>query len=364
MLLLVASAFAVPTLNEHFDSGALPAGWKSGAQGSGGKPSAVAYAGGEVVLTTKANDKRFATIQKTVEIRGAAWIKVGGKVTVDVASPARDAVCGVFVQFDRSPLQAAHACVPGPEPLVFTRFLPVPAGVYMVDVGAMLDAPGTVRVDDVTVEVVLPEDKRLERGHFNYHWIGYEGFSEAQLSANDETLDKLVIFFGTGEPADIDYWWFKDLDTIEQYTGRREEGQVSGRTIASIRRNDPHELVRVMASAWGDPPSALLEGIAVYIDGEYDGRDPKLATRAMVGSHEAPELDVLLDDARFAALPEATAKLTAGAFVGWIVDTKGKDTLKALCGKLGAGSSGNVKALEEVLGMPIADVQKAFWAGI
>lgn len=355
MLLFVGTALAVPLVLEHFDAAALPATWRTDLKVGKG----LSFEGGGAVLTTGAKDKRFGAAWTTVEVRDAEWIKVGATLTVDVTAPTADAVCGLYVEIDGAPLLAAHTCTPGTTTVV--RYLPMPAKAYEVKLGLKLELPGTVRADDVSLEIVRPELKTVSRGAFTYHWLGYDGFTEAQLVANDERWAKVIGVFG-GSPK-VDYWWLKDQDTVEQYSGRRELGVRKGSSIYSTLRGDTRQLVDLAGTAWGAPPVWLLDGVSVWLDGEYDDKEPRMYLRGQVAAGAAPALADLLDPVRYAAMPEATRKLAAGAFVSWVVSTGGEATLVTLGKAAGSGTSG-AKAVEAALGKPIAEVEAAFRSGL
>jgi hypothetical protein len=365
--LLLPAAVALPLLSERFDAPGLPAGWKAGvgAQIGGGAASAYTFADGAVVMTAAPHTKRFTTISKKMELRDVSWLQVDARsksAGIDADAGNDGAVCGVFVRFEGGPIQGLRPCVPNPDWTPSTRVFAVPKGARDVEVGLFLSVPGTATIDDLVVEPVDPGWKTASRGHFVYHWLDRDGFSEAQLAGNDDRYDALVAFFGIKPPPTLEYFRYDDVDALERYTGRHVDAMVDGNTIHTLRRAESHEMVAILSRTWGDPPPMFTEGLAIHLAGEWDGREAKAVARGLVGRGEAPALATLLDTAAFRGLPEATAYPLAGAFLDWIVATQDAARVKALYGQLHAGASvaDNQKALEAALGKSTADLDAAF----
>ncbi|MFN7147280.1 MAG: hypothetical protein ACK4YP_26165 [Myxococcota bacterium] len=363
MLLLASSALALPLLVERFDSPELPAGWKTGiaVQTGGGKPSAATVEDGALVLRAEPKTKKFTAATRKLELREVEWIKVDGRVRTEGVAADTTGPCGVVVRFEGGAFTQAGPCAAA-DWTAFTRYFAVPKGARDVEVGFLLPAAGTARLDELLVEPASPPWRSVGRGGFTYHWLGDSAFREDLLVANDETLDRAAALIGAPPAGKIDYWQYGSLDTIEQYTGVRADGHVDGATIHTIYRTDPQRIMRVVARAWGSPPPLLAEGLAVSFAGEWGGRDLRQSARAL--GDKAPTLEALLDPKTFRALPPEAAYPVAGAFAQWVTATRGPDTLKALYGQLKADApvADNRKALEAGLGMPLAEADTALRA--
>ncbi len=365
MLLLVTTALALPLLSERFDTTALPAGWKTAiaVQTGGGPPSAYAVEDGALVLRAEKRTKRFTAVSRKMELRDVTWVRVEARVRTEGVDPAaaEPGPCGVYVRFEGGAMEQAGPCVAA-DWTPFVRYFGVPTGARDVEVGFLLPAAGTARVDDLLVEPVTPDWRTVSRGSFTYHWLGQDAFREDQLAANDETFDRAAALFGADPKVHIDYHRYGSLDAIDQYTGARLEAHVRGTTVHTLFRTDTAAIVKVLARAWGNPPPLLADGLGVSFAGEYDGREIKLTSRSL--GAEAPTLDALLDPRTFRALPPPKSMPVAGAFVQWVTATKGQDTVKALYGKLRADApvAENRAALEAALGMPLAEADKALRA--
>jgi hypothetical protein len=366
VLLLVTSALALPLLVERFDANALPAGWKSAValQTGGGKPSEAVVTDGALAITAGPKTKKFTAVSKKLELRDVAYLKVQARVRTEGVDPAAaNGVCGVFVRFEGGQMTQAGPCAAA-DWAPFTRTFVVPEGARDVEVGFLLSTAGTARMDDLLVEPVTPDWKGVNRGGFTYAWLGGDTFREDQLVANDETFDRAVALLGAAPKERVVYRKYANLDAIEEYTGVRAEHVVRPGEIHTVVRTDAYGILEALAPAWGNPPAFLREGLGVAFVGEWAGRDPRQAARALAGDGKAPSLGALLDPKQFAILPADVSYPVAGAFVQWLTATKGNEAVKALYGALKADGSvaDNTKALETALGMKLADADAALRA--
>jgi hypothetical protein len=217
-------------------------------------------------------------------------------------------------------------------------------------------------VDELVVDKATPDMKSLVRGRFVYHWLGGDSFSEAALEANDTKFAELAGFFGAPASLKLDYWKYPDAASLEAYSGQSGPYRATPTAVHTGLRNDTRAMTAALAQAWGNPGPLLFEGLAVHLAGEWEGRDPRLSTRQQVGAGTASSLAALLDPAKFAAEPPEKSFVQAGAFVAWVVQTKGAATLKQCFAAVQAGASpaANQAALEGVLGAPLAKLEADF----
>ena len=365
LLLLSRPALALPLVFERFDVSELPAGWKVGIAVStgGGAASTYALEEGGLVMRTEPRAKRFTAVSRKSELRDVSWIRVQARTRTEgvAADVPATATCGVFVRFEGGPIQSTRPCANTTEWTPFTRYYAVPKGARDVEVGFLVTTAGTVRVDDLVVEPVTPDVKTLRRDHLVYHWLGSDAFTEDHLVANGELYDQLAALCGGTSAVAVEYWKYADPDTLEQYTGRRDDSQVVGDAIHTLRRKDIYGLVEILSRPWGTPPAFLVKGLAVQLAGDWDGRDIKMLVRGLVGRGEAPPLATLLDPATFGALPESTSLPLAGAFVTWVVATHGHPMVQTLFGQLKSEATveANREAMEAALGMTLAEADSA-----
>lgn len=366
LALLAPAAFALPLLVERFD--AEPQYWDERvAEGKGGPSSKYVIGGGVITFTADDRTKKFVSYGHRVALRGVEWLDVSAKVTVSgVNNPSATAICGAFIRFDTGLVVPTRPCDARADTAPHRRYIPVPPTSRDMEVGVLLSAAGTVTVDDLVVDTTPPELKTLVRGGFVYHWLGNDAFREEQLEANDLKLAELSSFFGTKPGTKLDYWKYPDVATLEMFAGVRRDYIVSGTRIDTVLRNDTRALVAALSAAWGSPPVMLFEGLAVHLASDWDGRDPKLTTRTQVNDGTAPSLVTLLDPAKFAAEPPERAYPQAGAFISWIVATKGAAAVQACF----AGTSSaktvaqNQAAIEAALGAPLGTIEAEFRASL
>ena len=96
-----------------------------------------------------------------------------------------------------------------------------------------------------------------------------------------------------------------------------------------IRCLGPHEDAHLLSFRIAVPESVFLrEGIAMYFDGEYNGKENTRAAKEF--ALENPQYDIfrLLDNDRFYDLPEEVSYPLSGAFTGWIIRKFGMERWK------------------------------------
>lgn len=364
--LLANAAFALPLLVERFDT--APDGWKERvAAGKGGASGKIVIAEGVVTLTADKHTRRFVALGRRVTLRGYLWLDVSAKVTVTgLQNPADNAVCGVFIRFDTGETVPTRHCDARTDSEPHHRFIPIPAAARDMEVGVMLTTAGTVTVDDLLVATDPPDLKSVVRGSFNYRWLGNDSFRDDQLEANDGRFAELSAFFGVKAGSRLDYWKYKDAATLETFTGRRGDSVVSPTRVDTIFRNDTRALIESLSSGWGQPAGFVFEGLAVHLIGDWDGRDPRLATRTAVNGGTAPSLATLLDPVKFAAERPESAFTQAGAFMSWVVATRGVEAVKACFAGTSPERSAaeNQAAIEAALGAPLAKLEADFRASL
>jgi hypothetical protein len=123
-------------------------------------------------------------------------------------------------------------------------------------------------------------------------------------------------------------------------------------TMHSIFATDRHEIVHVLARPWGLPPALVLEGLAVYLSGAWQGKPVATYAKGLVDGGWIALAD-LLDSNAFRAKPDLATYAIAGALVEWMVaQPDGKARLRALYGKVGysASAADSRRAMEAILG--------------
>ncbi|MEW6433879.1 MAG: hypothetical protein AB1730_20430 [Myxococcota bacterium] len=161
---------------------------------------------------------------------------------------------------------------------------------------------------------------------------------------------QLVEFFGEAPPGRVRVWWYRSPAEKRALVGaeRTQFAKPWRREIHVNALGFPHpvikhELVHAMAAPWGAPPFGatasllglaphigIVEGFAVAADDPADELTLHEWTAAMKKQGLLPDVRTLMEPRGFYAAPASRAYSTAGSFIRWLADTKGKARLRAL----------------------------------
>lgn len=161
---------------------------------------------------------------------------------------------------------------------------------------------------------------------------------------------QLTDFFGTTPPGKVRIWWYRSAAEKRQLVGadRTQFAKPWRREVHVNALGFPHpvlkhELVHAMAGPWGAPPFGatarffgllphigVIEGFAVAADDPADELTLHEWAAAMKQRGLLPDVRTLLEPQGFYSAPAARAYATAGSFIRWLADAKGKDRLRAL----------------------------------
>ncbi|MCZ6601427.1 MAG: hypothetical protein O6952_00310, partial [Planctomycetota bacterium] len=259
-------------------------------------------------------------------------------------------------RFGRRALQRTRVLSGTNDSLEVARRLEVPEGAEEITVGCFLSMPGKAWFDDVMIEAVEPPAwKTAETEHYRYHWLAGDAVWEQARKYNERSYVLVSEFFERRDPVKVAYYKYPDRDTKEEYTGNRGNAHIRGEDIHSIWPSDRHEIVHILCREWGDPPAILGEGIAVYLSGKWLGKSLKEAGREVAAGGKWVSIANLLDTGKFRSHSDLLTYPIAGSFVQWLVETRGKETLRKLYGgmKNTASSEDNRRAFKEVLGLSV-----------
>jgi len=238
------------------------------------------------------------------------------------------------------------------------RRLPVPEGADEVTVGCFLSMPGRAWFDDVRIEAVEPPKwEETRSGRTVYRWLPGDRIPEEARRFNRESWKLVSEFLGVEGPAGVLYVKYPDVAVKEEYSGRGGHGHVQADEIHTVWATDRHEIVHILARAWGDPPALLGEGLAVHLSGEWQGRPVREAARAILARGKWISFDDLLDTQAFRQRDDIVSYGIAGAFSAWIVEAHGKEKLRALFARLKAAApvEENRRLFLEILGLDPAE---------
>jgi hypothetical protein len=360
--LLASPGQASPILEERFDDPGALSRWKAvdGARVGPDPASRASLDGGALLLEADAGTRRWLSLERSTRLAGARWVRVSARVrTADVdPSRARYANCNLYAHFPRGPVLPLRGFA-GTNPwTVAARRLPVPAGAEEMTVACFLSMPGRAWFDDVRVEAVEPPKwEEARAGRTVYRWLRGDGVPEKARAYNLESWRLVSGFLGAEGPAEILFVKYPDVAVKEEYSGTGGNAHVQGDEIHTIWPTDRHEIVHILARAWGDPPALLGEGLAVHLSGEWQGRPVLEAARAILESGKWIPLDDLLDTLAFRQKDDLVTYGIAGAFSQWIAEAHGKEKLRALFGRLRAAApvEENRRLFVEILGVDLRE---------
>lgn len=157
-------------------------------------------------------------------------------------------------------------------------------------------------------------------------------------------------FFGARPPGKVRVWFYPSAAEKQRLVGAkhthfakpwRREVHVHG--LAFPHPVIKHELVHAMAAPWGAGPFGvtatlgglfphvgIIEGLAVAADNPVDELSLHQWAAAMKKKGLLPGVAGLMTNDGFYAAPHTRAYTTAGSFLRYLGDTRGKDRLRAL----------------------------------
>lgn len=367
MRFLLAVVLAVPgqdtpLLQERFDDAGALSRWKAvdGARVGADPPSRASLDGGALLLEADAATRRWLSLERPVPVAAAKWVRVSARVRTEGVDPsrARYANCNLYVRFPQGPVQPLRVFA-GTNPWTpVARRLPVPEGAGEVTVACFLSMPGRAWFDDVRVEAVEPPKwEQAREGRYVYRWLPGDGVPERARKYNLESWKLVSGFLGAEGPAEVLFVKYPDAAAKEEYSGMGGNAHVQGDEIHTLWPTDRHEIVHILARAWGDPPALLAEGLAVHLSGDWQGRPVLEAARAILESGKWIPLDDLLDTRAFRQKDDLVAYAIAGAFSQWVSEERGKEKLRALYGSLRASAPAgeNRRLFAETLGLDLGE---------
>lgn len=361
MLLLVGQI-----LQEPFDDPKSLKSWErmDGAVTGDGPASKASIDSGALLLEVDLTTRRFLALTRTLPVGDARFVRCSARMKTEAVSPekARYANCNLFIRFDERPLVGTRLLTGTNGWTRVARRLPVPEGSKAITIGCFLSMPGKTWFDDVRVEAVDPPSwKTAATKHYAYRYLPGDDVPEQARRYNEGSYEIVSKYFEVKAPVTVTYFKYPDLDVKEEYTGIRGNAHREGNEIHSIWASDRHEIVHILCVGWGDPPALLAEGIAVYLSGQWQNRTIPDAAREIGKAGRWVPLGEILDTGAFRRHSDLVTYPVSGAFVLWIAEEHGKEKLHRLYGALknASATAQNRKALEEILGLSIAEADRA-----
>lgn len=350
-------------LVERFETAASLGTWSHliGASIGDGATSRFEWDEGSLRLEAHEDTQRWYAVMRDVRVDDARCIRVRARMRAEGvnASQARYKNANLFLRFPDGRIELVKYVDGTSDWAVVVRRFRVPEATESVRIGCFLSVPGRLWFDDIEIDTVS-DDWSIERhGRFEYHFQTGESLSEESIAFNEESLRLVSEYLEIEAPDRIRYVKYRDLDMIEEYTGRRGNAHRSGATIHSIWPTDRHEVVHILADGWGDPTPLLGEGLAVFLSGQWQGKPIREFTRRMVDTEDWVSLASLLSADDFFRKPERVTYAIAGAFVEWVDATYGRGTVRELYSWLGIHGTAaeNRATMERVLGLSLEEAE-------
>ena len=367
-------AAAPVLLAEHFDGAHALEVWQEvdgRVDGTGtGTTSTITLADGAVRIEGQADTNRWRSLERTVALGGAAWFRMAARMKTDglVLDGVHRPMCYVYARFTDAGGKRVGEVVATRNLLGTTpwtpvaRRYPVPAGAANLTVGLFLSLPGRAWFDDVEVSVsAAPEWHEAIEGHYHYHWLAGDEVPDGKRRFNSESYRITAEFLGLDPAAgqEVGYFKYPDKAIKEELMGDPGNAYaLTDGTMHSIFASDRHEIVHLLARAWGDPPALVAEGLAVHMSGGWQGQSV-VAYAKGIAERDWIAIPDLIDSGAFRARPDLVTYAIAAAFIEWILaQPDGKTKLKTLYGKLENRASADVnrRAMEDILGATAVDI--------
>jgi hypothetical protein len=363
-LLAPAHAAERVLLEEHFDSAATLEGFSQeiGARVGAGPMSVASWQDGALRLDVKPGDQRFLAMGRSLEVEPGTWLKVSVRMRTEGVDPAaaRYRNCDVYVIFEGHAVRALPILT-GTQPWTpLQAWFQVPAGVSRAELGLFLSMPGSAWFDDLVVTNGDPGFTTLAQGPYVYHWLADDPISDGHRARNEAELERIRGFLDVPAGQPIHYWKYPDRETKQAISSQGGNAHVAGGAIHSVWPVDNHEIVHLLAVAWGDPPALLAEGLAVHLSGGWQHQPVRGYARGLLEADQWIALPALLETRSFRQRDDLITYALAGAFVEWVLLTHGKATLRALYGAPSLhDAAGFEAALREHLGMGAEQADQA-----
>jgi hypothetical protein len=358
-------------LHETFTSAGALGRWQvvAGLVRGDGPASAVDWDAGAARLSADRTTRVFRALARDVPVAGARWGRLSGRMRTEGVDPsgARHADCNLFLRHANG--------IAGTAPLAGTRGwtevrrrIALPPGTERVTVGLFLAVPGRAWFDDVRLERAdAPAWSEEIEGHYRYRVLPGDAVPPEARRANEASYRRVGEFLGVTSPPMVTYVKYPDVATKEELFGIGGNAHRVRDTIHTVWPLDAHEIVHVLADAWGDPPALVAEGLAVHLSGAWQGKPVRAYARGLLdgGGWIAPS--TLLASAAFRAAPDLASYAVAGALIEWVLATRGKRALRGLYRMLenGAALDVNRRRFAEALGVAVeqADTELREWVG-
>lgn len=238
------------------------------------------------------------------------------------------------------------------------------------------------RIGDVTPLDMDSNNKALKIAPFDVyetkHFVFYASPGtpahddiEAIGKQREEALKRICEFLKVAFDSRMSVFFFPDAESKFACTLHHGDGLAYDTTVVEIYNGktkvDPdHELTHVVAGTIGAPPAVFCEGLAAYMQEghKWDGEEVDETSAKLLNKGRLTPIKALLYRTEIGAQDNdgAIAYPEAASFVGFVIDTYGREKFLELYRQLENGDSGDVPAqnvalIESILGVKLQEVE-------
>ena len=215
---------------------------------------------GALRLAADGGTTRWTRVERVVPVEPESWLRISARMAAEgVESRGTFASHHVDLRFGDHPPRIGPSLGGSRDWTSRARRYRVPADVHEAVVGAYLSVPGTLRFDEIRLEVVPDWVATRRDGHVYWTLPGDE-ITADDHAFNGESLNIGTSFMGVARPARVDYFKYPDAETKFEYFGHYANGEVRGGAIHTIWPTDRHEIMHLLAEPLGTPPALFGEG--------------------------------------------------------------------------------------------------------
>ena len=191
------------------------------------------------------------------------------------------------------------------------------------------------------------------------------------IASREAALKALCDFAGTTPKEKIIVFFYPDQLTKLMCTMHTGDGMARGNTLAEVYNEktklDPsHELAHIVMSQLGSPPAMFNEGFATCSQAGrvWSGKQVDTTARELIKAGRLVPLTKLLTREEIGSQPDdgEVAYPESASFVGFLIDTQGKQKFLSVYSKLNNGGdekqlAENLRVIHDVYGRSLADLE-------
>ncbi len=227
-------------------------------------------------------------------------------------------------------------------------------------------------------------DNKQSRGARRPSWVKMESdnfciFYDPRMSEqtaahirdyDEAALKEIHHITNLDPPGKIAHYVYRSRAQKEEVTGNQGNAHCNTKYMEihsvyskGIKAVGSHEVMHVVASRVGSPPALIGEGLAVHVEGKWNGRTLGYWLAKFNGEGRMIPLDSLLETISFRDTDQEVAYVTAGSYVGFLISRHGIGKLLELYRSVDQHAKGNaiLDAFLEIYGMPFEQSEQEWF---